>query len=406
MRLRTICLCLFAFCPLLLTGCWDKTELNDVSIATGIAVDPGEEHKYKLTVEVVNSSQFAKQGAEGNAPVTTFSVEGESLSELSDKLNLGLVRKVIYSHTRVVYINQEIAKEGILGFLDFLERSGHFRNDFNILVTTGKAADFTRVTYPVQKIPSLKIHQQIKTLVQEWGGDPDVRLNDFIDAIISKGREPVAAIVIIKGDPEKGKSTENNKMMEPDALVSVDGMAVFDDEKMIGTMSLDDVRNYLWTQSLPHTSLTIPCDEEENRRYMDVRIIRSKSKMTTSYEKGQATLKVNIYGEARLQGAECKHDLSKLDVFQDYEKKLMDHIKSEVTQSIVKVQDEFGLDIYGFGDALNRENSKQFKEVEDNWNKVFTDATVEVDVAMQMLRTGIKSKSFMSELPDEESKEE
>ncbi|WP_338787698.1 hypothetical protein [Metabacillus sp. FJAT-53654] len=167
----------FVLMSFLLTGCWDKEELNDVSIVTGIAVDPGEEKKYRMTVELVNSPEFGKQGSLGNTPVITYSLEGNSLSELSNKMNVGLTRKLIYSHTRIVFINEEIAREGLFGFLDFLERSGHFRNDFNILITKGNpASDFTKITYPIQKSPSLKLHKQINTFLEEWGGDPRVRL--------------------------------------------------------------------------------------------------------------------------------------------------------------------------------------------------------------------------------------
>lgn len=390
------------FSLLLLTGCWDKTELNDVSIATGIAVDKGEEKKYKLTVEVVNSSEFSKQGAEGNAPVVTFSQEGNSLSELANKMNVGLIREVIYSHTRVLYINEEVAKEGILGFLDYLERSGHFRNDFNILITEGPASDYTKITYPVQKSPSLKVHQQIKTLLNEWGGDPHIQLTDFIEAIISKGRSPVASAIIINGDPKKGASTENNKEIEVGARVEMDGIAIFDNEKLVGKISLEDARNYLWTQSLEKTSLTIPCEKDETKENIDVRIIHSHSKLRTSYKNGMPIFHVDINGEGRLQGTECRKDITKLDVFLEYEKNMEEHIKKEVTNTIQKVQEKHGVDIFGFGDALNRSQPKKFKEVENKWNEEFIKGEVEVHVDMHLLRNGIKNKSFLSDIPSAE----
>jgi spore germination protein KC len=399
---------IFVILSFLLTGCWDKSELNDVSIVTGIAVDPGDEKKYKLTVEIINSQEFGEKGALGNTPVITFSQEGNSLSELANKMNVGLTRKLIYSHTRVLFINEEIAKEGVFGFLDFLERSGHFRNDFNIIITKGKqASDFTKITYPVQKSPSLKLHQQINSFLEEWGGDPRVRLTDFISAIISKGRNPIATTVELKGNVENGKTTENNKSLEPEALILIDGMSIFKNDKMIGTLPLKDSRSFLWTQNLKHTSLSIPCEEntEENNEdqlYLDIRIIKSKPQMKTSYKNDIPQLKLKIFGEAKIQGSECKSDLTKIDVFKDYEKKMDEFVKREITTIIQKVQKEYGVDIFGFGEALNRQHPQKFKDVESTWDKEFAKAEIEVDVDLHLLRSGIKNKSFMTNVPDNE----
>lgn len=390
---------------LLLTGCWDREELDDISVVTGIAVDQGEEEKYRMTVEVINSSEFGKQSAQGNAPTVSFSQEGNSISELSNKMNVGLTRQLVYSHTRVLYISEEVAKEGIFGFLDFLDRSGQFRNDFNIMVTKGNpASEFTKITYPVQKSPSLKLNSQVETFIEEWGGDPGVRLYDFISAIISKGNNPVVATIVIKGDAKKGETVENNKALEPEALVVMDGMAIFNNDKMVGTLSLEETRNYLWTNDLKQTSLSIPCGEDDGsyqkdkaEYYIDTRIIRSKSSLETTYEKGSPKLKLNINGEARLEGIHCPKDLTKLDVFTEHEKKIEDYVKKEMISLITKVQEEYGIDIFGFGEALNRKDHKKFKEVENKWDEEFAKAEVDVAVDIHLMRSGIKNKSFDEE---------
>ncbi|MBO1513016.1 Ger(x)C family spore germination protein [Metabacillus bambusae] len=391
----------FVLMSFLLTGCWDKEELNDVSIVTGIAVDPGEEKKYKMTVEIVNSPEYGKQGALGNTPVITYSLEGNSLSELSNKMNVGLDRKLIYSHTRVLFINEEIAREGLFGFLDFLERSGHFRNDFNILITKGNpASDFTKITYPIQKSPSLKLHKQIQTFLEEWGGDPRVRLTDFISSIISKGKNPVAATVVLKGDVEKGKNVENNKSLEPEALILIDGIAIFKDDKMLGSIPLKETRAYLWTQKLKHTSLSIPCEEgkEEKELYFDVRVSRSNTKLKVSYKNNNPKLIVKITGETKIQGSECTNDLTKIDVFMEYEKKINEFVKKDITSTIQSIQEEYGVDIFGFGEALYRQDPQKFKKEESKWDEVFAEAEVDVEVDLHLLRSGIKNKSFMTDL--------
>jgi len=396
---------LFLILTFLMTGCWDREELDDISIVTGIAVDPGDEKKYRMTVEAIISSEFGKQSAQGNTPVVSYSLEGNSLSELSNKMNKGLTRKLVYSHTRVLYISEEVAREGLFGFLDFLDRSGQFRNDFNIMITKGNpASEFTKITYPTQKSPSLKVNTQAETFTEEWGGDPNVKLYDFISSIISKGKSPVAASLKIKGNAEAGKTVENNKALEPEALVVMDGMAVFNNDKMIGTLSLEETRNFLWTQELMQTSLSIPCGESDqaNEYFLDARITMSKSNLEASYKNGTPQIKLSINGESRLQGIHCPRDITKLDVFTDYEEKIEEYIKKEMISLITKVQEEYEVDIFGFGDALNRQNHKKFLEVQDQWDEEFAKAELDVYVDMHLMRSGIKNKSFNEDIKEKE----
>ncbi|PMC36740.1 Ger(x)C family spore germination protein [Bacillus sp. UMB0899] len=398
-------LLLFFTLLLILSGCWDREELDEIAVVAGIAVDKGEDKKYRMTVEVINSAEFGKQSAQGNAPVNIYTLEGNSLSELSNKMNVGLTRKLVFSHTRVLYISEELAREGVFGFLDFLDRSGQFRNDFSIVVTSGyPASDFTKITYPVQKSPSLKLSTQIDTLTDEWGGNPDVQLYDFITSLISKGINPVAGIISIRGEPEKGQSVDNNKEIAPSALVLADGMAVFKGDKMVGKLTLDETRGFLWTKDLRSTSLSIACQSEDANTtkkeefFLDVRVIRSKVKLDAKYENDRPKIKVKIDSEAKIQGTQCPKDLTKLNVYSDHEKLVENFVKAEISQLIKKVQKEYEVDIFGFGESLNRRDHKKYKEVEDRWDEEFAKAELDVEVDIELLRAGIKSKSFNEDI--------
>ncbi|MFD2444551.1 Ger(x)C family spore germination protein [Bacillus sp. CGMCC 1.16607] len=390
----------FFIAVFLLTGCWDSLEINDAAIITGIAIEKGENALYKMTVSTVNATELSKSSATGNTPSTTFSLEGDSISELSNKMNIGLTRKNIYSHTRILVISEKIAKEGMLEFLDFLERSGEFRNDFNIMVSKGvKASDILKVAYPLQKDPSLKLHKQAQSFLDYWGGDPKVRLTDFITALVVEGRHPVAAVVTIKGDAKKGQSVENNKMLDLDAMVIMDGMAVFNNDKLVGMMSVEDVRSYLWTEDLKSTSLSVPCGKLDDKTlYNDIRIISTSTKKVTKYKSGRAELIIKVTGEADLVGTHCKEALDKPETFDKYEKQTNRFIESEIEGTIRKVQEEYNVDIFGFGESLNRSNHKVFQKIKSDWDQYFSNADVKVESTIYIRRSGIRGNSFIRDL--------
>jgi spore germination protein KC len=391
------------FMLILLTGCWDKVELNDVSIITGIAIEKGEDAPYKMSVSSINSTELSKTSAIGNTPSTVFSLEGNSVSELSNKMNIGLTRKQIYSHTRIVVIDEEIAKEGMLDFLDFLERSGEFRNDFNILISKGvKASDILKITYSVQKDPSMKVHKQAQALLTEWGGDPSIRLTDFISSLVVEGKHAVTSVVSIQGDTKKGASVENNKMLDPAAIVVIDGLGVFKHEKLIGVMSMEDTRSYLWTQDLKQTNLSVPCDNEteEKKKFNEIRVISTSTKKETKFKNGRAEVIIKIIGEADLVGTHCSDPLTMPETFEKFEKQAEKFIEDEIKTTINKVQEDYQIDIFGFGQSLNRSNHKTFKKIKNDWDQYFSEAKVKVEAEIFLRRSGIRNNSFIKDLQE------
>ncbi|MGG3800949.1 Ger(x)C family spore germination protein [Metabacillus fastidiosus] len=379
-----------------LTACWDHKELNDIGIVSGIAVEKGETDKYRFTVEVINASELSKQGAQGNTPVISYSLEGNSISELTTKVMKGLMRSPDYSHTRVVVIDEEIAKEGLLEFLDFFERTGEIRNDFNIFVSKGvKASDVITVVDPVQKVPGIKMNTQAQNFFKEWGGDPNVRMTDFIRALTSKGRNPVAQAVTIEGNPAVGKSVENNKEVVPPANFVLDGLAVFKDDKLAGMMSVEDTRNYLWTQNLKRTILTASC--EQDNRYIDVHIVSSKTEKNVQYKNGRLYINLKIDGEAKLLGTQCSQDLKLIKTMSLYEDYMNKEISKLIKGTIEKAQSEYHSDIFGFGEVLRRQDYKSFKKLQDEWDEIFTEAEVNIVSDLHLRRAGIRNRSSITE---------
>jgi len=164
--------CIFIICLIfLLTGCWDRRELGDVSIVTGMAVDKGESFKYKLTIETTEAREMSYQTAAGLAPSTVSSLEGNNIGELTSKFNIVNATHPVYSHTRVLVISEEIVEDGLLEFMDFFDRNREIRDDFAIVVARGSnAGDILKVNNMYKKSPSLKLFTQLNTMQKEWGG--------------------------------------------------------------------------------------------------------------------------------------------------------------------------------------------------------------------------------------------
>ena len=73
------------------------------------------------------------------------------------------------------------------------------------------------------------------------------------------------------------------KKAHPDAIVVIDSMALFKGEKLVGFLSVEDTRNYLWTQNqIENTSISVPCRDNQFAalRITDsVTTVKGRSKM-------------------------------------------------------------------------------------------------------------------------------
>lgn len=383
-------------CLFLLTGCWDRKELSEIKLVAGMAIDKGEDAKYKVTVEALNAAELSTQSSAGNAPTVVEGIEGDSISEITHLFNEYYAQILIYSHMKVLVISEEVASAGRLDFIDFLERNREIRDDFNIIIAKeGKAEDILKIAAHYKKASSLKLSPQLDHLLEDWGGDPGMSIINFISELNLEGKEPVLATVRLKGDVEKGMSMKNIQKVTPDAIVVVDSLAIFKDGKLVGFLSLEDTRNYLWTRNdIKTTSLTLECKKGD---FSAIRVTESQTEVTSKMKNGKPFFHISIKAEGFIEGTQCYNNVEKLGTIAKYEKLINETFSKKITDTITKVQKQYQADIFGFGEVMRRQDFNSFMKVKDNWNEEFASGDVKVDMDFVLRRSGIRSKSFLTE---------
>lgn len=386
----------------MLVGCWDAFELNELSLVTGIGIDKGKHEKLSVTIELLNAPAIAEEiQSSGQTSSITMTYEGNTLAEVVKKTNQSYTRKLLYSHLRSVIIHSDIAEEGMLQFLEFFESDREVRNDFNIvIVDNASARDVLKVMYPIQKVSSLKLSSQLDTLYSEWGGDPDVRMSDFITALLSPGREPVLAQIKVVGDPEKGNTMENIQKVDLNTYVEIDGLAVFEGMKYLGNIPLSNTRNYLLLQNkLKKTSLTVGCGEN---LFTTMRVLNAKTTIHAYYKDGIPHFDVNIELEGRMDNTQCEDDFTKIDTYKKYSQLFSKGLKKNIEETIQEAK-ELGVDYLGFGEHMERQAYQQFKKRKKNWNAEFLKAEIDLNINIYLRRTGLTKKPFVAEIDEDEN---
>ncbi|MEK4342507.1 Ger(x)C family spore germination protein [Brevibacillus sp. FSL L8-0710] len=105
--------CLFLLLLVVLTGCWNRRELNELAIAVAMGVDK-KDNDYLVSIQIVNPGAVAAQRAgTDTAPVITYSTQGTSIFEALRRTTTKSPRKIYLSHMQVIVLGKEVAEEGI-----------------------------------------------------------------------------------------------------------------------------------------------------------------------------------------------------------------------------------------------------------------------------------------------------
>jgi spore germination protein KC len=193
MKSIKLLLCMMlAVSTLLLSGCWNRRELNRLAIAVGLGLDKVGD-RYMLSVQAVNSSSVApKQGGGGGSPVSLYQAEAKSVYEAVRKLTTLTPRRIYPSHLRVLVIGEELAREGIAKSIDLLARDWEIRSDFFMVIARGdRAENVLKVLTPNEQIPANKLFSSLTTSEKIWAPTRATKLDDFINDYLSIGKQPV-----------------------------------------------------------------------------------------------------------------------------------------------------------------------------------------------------------------------
>lgn len=115
-------------CILMLSGCYDYHELNDLEIVSSMIIDYKDD-KYVVNVEFLDTSKDTDRGSH------FLSGEGKNLKSAINNVFFDSALLPFYSHMKTLIISENVAERGIDDFFDFLLRDTQFRKDFYIFVT-------------------------------------------------------------------------------------------------------------------------------------------------------------------------------------------------------------------------------------------------------------------------------
>ncbi len=165
--MKKICVILCSFIMVfVLSGCYDYIEPNDLSYVVAIGVDKGkQEGLYNYTLQFARPTQISggssEQGGSGEETIGTVKVEAPSIYSALNVANHVISKTFTLSHTKIIVISDEIAKEGIGRIVDSAGRSTELRPTVFFCVSAGEAGKYLESVKPVIEINPVKYYRLI-----------------------------------------------------------------------------------------------------------------------------------------------------------------------------------------------------------------------------------------------------
>lgn len=399
MKKKSACLLLILTLVLLLTGCWDRRELNELAIAVGLGIDK-QGDRFRVSVQVVDPGAVSsKKGGSQGAPATLYTDEADTIFEAIRKITTISPRKMYFSHLRICVIGESVATEGMAKSLDLLSRDKEFRSDFYLVVTKGNSAEDTlKMMTPLDKIPANNLFSSLESSEKNWSPSTTVTLDELIAALTSEGRQPVLTGLRIVGNKEMGESGSNAKMIEPPVRLQYSGLAVFRKDKLIGWLNETESRGYSFILGKVQSSVGFAACPGGGKVVTES--IRTQTSMKGSVNRKEPQIHIKVRVEANVGEVECSGlDLTKASTIYDIEKREEEKIEEIIQSTVRKAQKLYKADIFGFGEAIHRADPKAWKTLKKNWDlEHFADLPVNIKVDLKIRRLGTVGSSFIQDL--------
>ncbi|MZQ83178.1 Ger(x)C family spore germination protein [Paenibacillus sp. 5J-6] len=378
-QISSVLVCLLLSC--VLTGCWDRTEINHYAFWMGTFLEKDMDNKVKVSAQIAIPSRIGfsgKQGSGKDRGNIVVSSTGRTLMDTCQTIQDKLPRRLFIGHRRALFIGGELAKEGIEDSLDMYTRNMDTSLRTSAFVVVGKDPEMIlKVNSPFDPFSSNAAVDQ-----EKYSKNGDKVLRDFIVAEESETQCPILSVI----------DTDTIDKEAAEQLFEIKKLAVFNKkEKLVGFLTekeslitlrlLDRLKQRILTEYI-----------SEGKGYITLTETNLSVKMNTSVDQDQVSVHIRLASIGSVEENWTNLDLMSPTSLQMVQDVMQKQLEQAVIESIQKIQKVYKTDVFGFGEAVHRQHPYQWKKIKKDWAQLFPEAKVTVEVVLKIERVGAQGK--------------
>lgn len=376
---------------IILSGCWDKVEIDRKSLVSIVGVDAGEQIGKEKELKNLKSDEpfsaielkklhitfgtpdISKLGPDkgGTAEDIYIDSDGYSMENSISKASIKSSRNIKFSHVKLLILGSELLyhEDTLKEVVDYLQRQPALNRMMMVIIAKGKVEDYIKYKPQMEK----NIENYITGLMENSAINNTmlpVTLNEFITLLTQNGNAILPCMSIDKDKNE----------------IKISGVGIIKDYNLKGyltdieTSDLEILRG-----KLTGGNKVIFKDGHP----IDVVIDDVERKMKMKNINGKLTFNIDINLEGEIKGYYTGKTLNSKDALSYIEKSFDKSLKEECDQVVKITQKEFEVDPIGMRDYVEKYHPKIWNEKKDNWPETYKNSIVNVEVHTKIRRIGV-----------------
>jgi spore germination protein KC len=357
-----------------LTGCWSYHGLNEITIVAGVGIDIDPVSKeYLVTCEVID---LASTGEKGGAKAKAVESKGKTIFDAVRNAKKRLINKLYWGNAQVLIIGNELAKQGGLSTaIDWFVSDAECRETIGVIVSQEKTA---RELLELYGLDNSVIAFEINNIIDEDQTTTGSIENVPLYHVFNELRSPGISVAI---------PAFRSVINDGEAVVEANGEAIFKDEEMIGYLTPDESKNYLFAVNSIEGGILTFSSSDQDRQDVSLEIAKNSTKTSYSYTGGKIKVTLQTNTDVYLDEIKSGTDMLDEGVITQLETKAQTMLEHNIAGVVQKMQKEYDSDVFGFGNMIYKKDPKLWEQLSPKWDELFQSIQVEVNSKVNILNT-------------------
>lgn len=398
-------LCVLSVLLPLLTGCWDRLEIEERAVVLGVSIDVADPEAEKEEDEITHlkgtiptpdrgmvrvAVQIALPGriplgpGEGGGgkdsaeTVWIVDVVGHSIDDAFMNLQQQLSSKLFFGHLRVIVVSEALAKKGLGNVNDYFRRNSEVRRMAWMMISKGKAMELMKASPQLERVPTLYLMSTLDEGIQ-MGKFPKDYVGIFWSNSSKKGQEGFLPFVSIK-------KTQT---------VEIKGLAYFVGNKMVGITKPLEIGGYMAIKGMNPAGYQVFMKLDGSSDTVMTSATHRSSQWDVQIKNGIPHFTIKIAIEVNLEEKINEAiDINNPAILRKIEQKQTE-ASVKFYSDVIKKTQEKGSDIFGFGEYVRAKEpgywNKNIRTTE-RWRDMYKQMTFDTQVTIKVRRIGMKAK--------------
>lgn len=365
---KNIIILIFLICSIFTTACWSRREIESLGFVMGVGISKTEDELYSVVVQVANASALTSENPDPRDVYSIIKAEGVTIFDAMRNLSLLAKRRLYIAHVKVLIVDEEVAREGLGKVVSFLVQDMETRLGMNVYISQISPEEIFDTPNHLNMIPSTGI----SIITENIGANNKVYVSDLQEALNAVNNPSINFVtsLIEKIPPPSEKELPELKLSK---------IAIFRDDYLKGYLNDYEGQGFSFITNNFFNGLITTVTPPSNDKIV-LEVFESKAEITPGYNDGKVSFDIhlNVKGNIaeRLVSEEFTHELDIERVQKDFNQSLA----KMLNHSIYNAQQEFKIDYYNLNKYFYRKYPKEFKELKDEWDYVFSNAKITVKV--------------------------